>query len=61
MKTIIELSMELSGGVVLLFVLARQFARLSRNDEFFKDTFFEDENENLRDENSNDFIHHVSI
>ena len=65
MKAIIELIIELAGGVILLFAAGYTFARICGYDEYENKLLNNNEvdtdimTKNNKDVDENDFIHHV--
>lgn len=67
MNSIVELVLELAGGVILLFAVGYTISRVIGSDEYYDkilydndDDFITKKNNDVSDDN-NDIIHHVSI
>lgn len=67
MKSVIELLVELAGGVVLLFATGWMFARISGYSEHYNEMLYDEESDEYitikknNDHDEDDIIHHVSI
>jgi len=69
MEAIIELVLELAGGVILFFAVAYTFARISGYGEYYDKILYDDDDNidltikknNKDNEKDDDMIHQVSI
>ena len=62
MKTIIELIVQLAGGVVLLFAIGWLVARLTGYDEYYDNMLYDDDtDETYNQDNDEDMIHHLYL
>lgn len=59
MKSVIELLVELSGGIILLFAAGSVLARIFGYDEYYDKMLYDDDNEIIYSDD--DIINHFSI